>query len=39
MGHITRMREMRVIYRILAEKPEGETHLKDPGIAGRIILK
>jgi hypothetical protein len=26
-------------YRILVRRPEGRSHLEDPGIDGRIILK
>jgi hypothetical protein len=36
--HITHIGEMRNMYKILVEKPEGK-HLEDPGIDGRIILK
>jgi hypothetical protein len=38
-GHVARMGEKRVTYRILEGKPEGETHLQDPSISIRIILK
>jgi hypothetical protein len=30
---------MRDAYRVLVGKPEGKSHLGDPGIDGRIILK
>jgi hypothetical protein len=38
-GYIARMRERRVIYRVLVGKPEGKDHLGDPGLKGRIILR
>jgi len=38
-GHVTNMGERRSVYRALVEKPEGKSHLEDPGIDGRIILK
>jgi hypothetical protein len=31
--------EGRVVYRVLVEKSEGKSHLVDPGIDGRIILR
>jgi hypothetical protein len=31
--------EMGGIYRILVRKPEGESHLQDPGVDVSIILK
>jgi hypothetical protein len=33
------MGERRGAYRALVGKPEGRSHLKDPGLDGRIILK
>jgi hypothetical protein len=30
---------MRGVYRALVGKPYGKSHLEDPGIDGRIILK
>jgi hypothetical protein len=33
------MMERRCVYRVLVGKPEGKTHLEDPGIDGRIILR
>ena len=32
-------RERGGVYRILVGKPEGERHLEDPDVDGRIILK
>jgi hypothetical protein len=38
-GHVARMRERRVLYRVLVGKPEGERdHLGDSGVDARIIL-
>ena len=31
--------ERKSAYRVLVEKPEGRSYLKDPGIDGRIILQ
>jgi hypothetical protein len=31
------MGDSRGVYRLLVRKPEGKSHLKDPGIDGRII--
>ena len=33
------MGERRGIYRVLVEKPDGNNHLGDPGVDGRIILR
>jgi len=33
------MGESRGVYRVLVGKPEGNSHLEDPGIDGRIILR
>jgi hypothetical protein len=33
------MGERRDVYRVLVGKPEGKSHLGDPGIYGRIILR
>ena len=33
------MGEMRGLYRVLVGKPEGNNHLGDPGVDGRIILR
>jgi hypothetical protein len=33
------MGERRGVYRLLVGKPEGKSHLEDPGIDGRIILR
>jgi hypothetical protein len=38
-GHIARLGEKRRAYRILVGRPEGRSHLRDPGVDGRIILK
>jgi hypothetical protein len=38
-GHVARMGERRGAYRALVGKPEGMSHLEDPGVDGRIILK
>ena len=31
--------ERRGVYRVLVGKPEGKSHLEDPGIDGSIILR
>jgi hypothetical protein len=36
---LSRMGERRDSYRALVGKPEGRSHLEDPGVDGRIILK
>ena len=38
-GHVASMGEWRGIYRVLVGKSEGKSHLGDPGIDGRIILR
>ena len=38
-GHVARMGERRVVYRVLVGKSEGKNHLGDPGVDGRIILR
>jgi hypothetical protein len=38
-GHVSRIGEWRVAYRILVGWPEGRNHLEDPGVDGTIILK
>jgi len=38
-GHIARMEERRVVYRVLVGKPEVRDHLGVPGVDGRIILR
>ena len=38
-GHVAHMRERRGVYRVLVGKPEGKSHLEDPGVDGRIILR
>ena len=37
-GHLARMGERRGVYRVLVWKPEGNNHLEDPGVDGRLIL-
>jgi len=32
------MGERKGVYRVMVGKPEGKSHLQDPGIDGRIIL-
>ena len=39
MGHVAHLCERRGVYRVLVENPEGENHLEDPGIVGKIILR
>jgi hypothetical protein len=39
VGHISRVGERKVAYRFLMGKPEGKSHLVDPGVNGRIILR
>jgi len=39
VGHMARMGERRDVYRVLVGKPEGKSHLGDPGVDGRIILR
>jgi hypothetical protein len=34
--HVVRTGEERKLYRVLVEKPEGNNHLKDQGIDGRM---
>ena len=36
-GYVARMGERRGVHRVLVGKPEGENHLGDPGIDGRMI--
>jgi len=38
-GHVARTGKRRAIFRVLVGKPEGKSHLGDPGIDGRIILR
>ena len=38
-GQVARMGERRGVYRVLVEKPEDKSHLENPGVDGRIILK
>jgi len=37
-GQVGRMVERRGVHRVLVEKPEGKSHLENPGVNGRIIL-
>ena len=39
VGCVARMGEKRGVYRVLLGKPEGKSHLSDPGVDGRIILR
>jgi hypothetical protein len=36
---IARVGERRDVHRVLVGKPEGKSHLEDPGVDGSIILK
>jgi len=36
---VARVGENKCLYQIVVGKPEGEFHLKDTGVDGRIILK
>jgi hypothetical protein len=38
-GRVARMGERRSVYRILVGKYEGKSHLEDPGVDGRVILR
>jgi hypothetical protein len=38
-GHVAHMGEIRSVYRVLVGKPERKSHLEDPGIDGKIILR
>jgi hypothetical protein len=38
-GNVAHMGESRGVYRVLVGKPEGNSHLEDPGIDGSIILR
>ena len=37
-GHVARMRERRVVYKVLVENLKERDHLEDPGVDRRIIL-
>jgi hypothetical protein len=39
VGHVARIREMRIAYSILFGKPEGKRRLGKFGVDGRIILE
>ena len=38
-GRVVRMGVRRDVYRVLVGKPEGKSHLGDPDVDGRIILR
>ena len=38
-GHVARMGDSRVVYRVLVGKPERKNHLRDPFVDGRILLR
>jgi len=38
-GHVARMGERRGVCRVLVGKPERKSHLGDPGVDGRMILR
>jgi len=38
-GHVARMADRRGPYRVLVERPEGNNHLEDLDVDGRMILK
>jgi len=38
-GHVARMEERRDVYRGFLGKSEVKSHLEDPGVDGRIILR
>jgi len=38
-GHVVRMVERRGVCRVIVGTPEGKSHLGDPGVNGRIILR
>jgi hypothetical protein len=37
-GHVARMGEGRVVYKVLVGKPKVKSHWGDPGVDGRMIL-
>jgi hypothetical protein len=39
VAHVARKVKRKGIYRVLVGKPEGKSHLGDPGVDGRIILR
>jgi hypothetical protein len=39
VGHIESKGERRAAYWIFVRKPKEKSHLEDPGVDGRIILK
>jgi len=38
-GHVTLMGESRGVHRVLEGKPEGKSHLEDPDVNERIVLR
>jgi len=38
-GHVARLGEWRVVYRVLVGNLRERDHLRDPGLDGRIILR
>jgi len=38
-GRIARVGERRDVRRVVVGKPEGKSHLENPGVVGNIILK
>jgi hypothetical protein len=38
-GHVARVGEGRIVYRVLVGKPEGKEHLKEQGVEGRMGSK
>ena len=38
-GHVARMKKSRGIHWVLVGEPEGNNHLKDPSVDGRITLR
>jgi len=39
VGHVARMTDRRGSYRVLVERPEGNNHVEDIVVDGRMILK
>ena len=39
VGNVACMLERKYIYRVLVGKPDGKSHLEDPGVDGKIILR
>jgi hypothetical protein len=38
-GHVARIGEGRVVYRVLMGKPEGKRPLGNPGVDGKVMLE